>query len=293
MYNMTIKNLITNFFSFFTIFFTILLLSSCSLYSYLGMDQKKNKSFVNEDKYKKIKCPKTVVPRKSSIFLSSGNTYKSIVKLRKLKLICKIKSDENSLNKILFINYKAEISIKSISLKNKDILNLPKIYLAIINEKNNSVSAKILANTNIKANMTKNASPGASLRMWSDYFINADIYGGDIDKSILFEEERIKTFFVDQLNTSSIKSMWKNINVENFDIIIDDGLHNPRANLNFFFNSFNKIKKNGIYIIEDVSNDNINFFQKELKNYETEIVTLSNKHKKVYNNNNLVIVRKN
>lgn len=152
MYNMTIKNLITNFFSFFTIFFTILLLSSCSLYSFLGMDQKENKSFVNEDKYKKIKCPKTVVPRKSSIFLSSGNTYKSIVKLRKLKLICKIKSDENSLNKILFINYKAEISIKSISLKNKDILNLPKVYLAIINEKNNSVSAKILANTNIKAN---------------------------------------------------------------------------------------------------------------------------------------------
>lgn len=148
-------------------------------------------------------------------------------------------------------------------------------------------------NTNIKANMTKNASPGASLRMWSDYFINADIYGGDIDKSILFEEERIKTFFVDQLNTSSIKSMWKNINVENFDIIIDDGLHDPKANLNFFFNSFDKIKKNGIYIIEDVSNQNINFFQKELKNYETEIVTLSNKHKKVYNNNNLIIVRKN
>ena len=148
-------------------------------------------------------------------------------------------------------------------------------------------------NLEIKANMTKNASPGASLRMWRDYFINADIYGGDIDKNILFGEERIKTFFVDQLNTNSIKSMWEKINLENFDIIIDDGLHDPKANLNFFFNSFNKVKKNGIYIIEDVSNQNINFMQKELKNYETEIVTLSNKHKKIYNDNNLVIVRKN
>ena len=147
-------------------------------------------------------------------------------------------------------------------------------------------------NLKIKSNMTKNGSPGASLRVWRDYCVNAKIYGGDIDKNILFEEERIKTFFVDQLDTNSIKSMWKNINVENFDIIIDDGLHEPKANLNFFFNSFDKVKKNGIYIIEDVSNQNINFLQKELNNYETEIVILSNKHKKIYNDNNLVIVRK-
>lgn len=146
-------------------------------------------------------------------------------------------------------------------------------------------------NLNIKSNMTKNGSPGASLRVWRDYFVNAKIYGGDIDKNILFEEERIKTFFVDQLNSESIKFMWKNINIENFDIIIDDGLHEPEANLNFFLNSFSKVKKNGVFIIEDVSNQNIIFLQRELKDYETEIVTLSNKHKKVYNDNNLIVIR--
>lgn len=145
----------------------------------------------------------------------------------------------------------------------------------------------------IKSNMSVNRMPGASLRVWRDYFYNAQIFGGDIDKEILFEENRIKTFFMDQLNSSSIKSMWRNIKIENFDIIIDDGLHTPEANLNFFYNSFNKLKKSGVYIIEDTKNKDLNFIQKELKNYETEIVTLSNNYKKIYNDCNLVIIRKN
>ena len=62
---------------------------------------------------------------------------------------------------------------------------------------------------NIKSNMTENAKPGASLRVWRDYFVNANIFGGDIDEKVLFEEDRIRTFFVDQLNDSSIKLMWE------------------------------------------------------------------------------------
>ena len=47
--------------------------------------------------------------------------------------------------------------------------------------------------------------PGASLRVWRDYFPNAIIYGADIDKDILFAEERIKTFYIDQLDPVAIK----------------------------------------------------------------------------------------
>ena len=146
-------------------------------------------------------------------------------------------------------------------------------------------------NPNIKSNMTKNGSPGASLRVWRDYFFNAKIYGGDIDKDILFQEDRIKTYFVDQLNSNSIKSMWEKIDTKFFDIIIDDGLHEPKANLNFFYNSYAKLKKNGVYIIEDVSNEHINNLFTELKNYDLEIVNLSNSYKKIYDNNNLIIIR--
>ena len=147
-------------------------------------------------------------------------------------------------------------------------------------------------NLNIKSNMTENAEPGASLRVWKDYFVNANIFGGDIDKNILFEEDRIKTYFVDQLNVSSIKFMWEKTGVEKFDIIIDDGLHEPKANLNFFFNSIHKLKENGIYIIEDVSNHHIKYLNNKLSEYDVEIVTLSTKYKKIYDNNNLIVIRK-
>ena len=78
---------------------------------------------------------------------------------------------------------------------------------------------------NLRGNMGANASPGASLRVWRDYFPNASIVGADIDKNILFSEDRIKTFFVDQTKKQSIKNMWSNIGYSDFDLMVDDGLH--------------------------------------------------------------------
>ena len=140
--------------------------------------------------------------------------------------------------------------------------------------------------------MTENGIPGASHRVWRDYFFNAEIYGGDIDKKVLFEEDKIKTFYVDQLDNNSIKFMWENIKIENFDIIIDDGLHEPEANYNFFINSFHKLKKNGVFVIEDIPNNFLVYLKNKLKNYDTEIVVGSTKTKKIYGDNNLIIIRK-
>jgi nucleoside-triphosphatase THEP1 len=121
--------------------------------------------------------------------------------------------------------------------------------------------------------------------------INSLIYGADIDKNILFEEDRIKTFYVDQLNQSSIKEMWSNINKDNFDIIIDDGLHTLEGSVTLFLNSFDKLRKNGIYIIEDVHLDYINKLSKELKSYDPEIIFLNDKNVKRLDNN-LILIRK-
>ena len=146
-------------------------------------------------------------------------------------------------------------------------------------------------NPDVPSNMTVNGMPGASLRVWRDYFKNAQIYGADIDNDILFQEDRIKTYYVDQLNTPSIEAMWKKIGIHNFDIIIDDGLHTAEANINFFISSFNKLKKNGIYVIEDVHVLEFNDIMKKLKNFNPELVILQNKNIK-YQNNNLIIIRK-
>ena len=145
-------------------------------------------------------------------------------------------------------------------------------------------------NPDFKSNMTVDGMPGASLRVWRDYFKNAQIYGADIDKDILFQEDRIKTYYVDQLNTPSIETMWKNIGIHNFDIIIDDGLHTTDANINLFINSFNKLKKNGIYIIEDVHILELNNIMEKLKKFNPELIDLQTKNFK-YTDNNLIIIR--
>jgi hypothetical protein len=84
--------------------------------------------------------------------------------------------------------------------------------------------------------------------------------------------------------------MWKNIGIHNFDIIIDDGLHTTDANINLFTNSFNKLKKNGIYIIEDVHILELNNIMGKLKKFNPELIVLQNKNVK-YQDNNLIIIR--
>jgi len=107
--------------------------------------------------------------------------------------------------------------------------------------------------TDVQSSMGPNGIPGASLRGWKRYFKNAKIYGADIDKRILFTEDRIKTYFVDQTNKDIIAELWETKELQNtFDIIIDDGLHEINANLIFLENSLHKLKQDGVYIIEDV-----------------------------------------
>lgn len=90
-------------------------------------------------------------------------------------------------------------------------------------------------------------SPGASLRMWRDYFPSAYIYGCDIDSSVLFEEERISTFVVDQSDIASLKTV-----KGEYDIILDDGSHDPRHQQISLIALWPLLVEGGLYIIEDV-----------------------------------------
>jgi SAM-dependent methyltransferase len=105
-------------------------------------------------------------------------------------------------------------------------------------------------NPNLPSSMGPNGQPGASLRMWRDYFPNAEIIGIDIDPNIMFSEDRIKTFVVDQVSPYSIQKFKDEVKVE-FDLIVDDGLHQYIPQLTLFENMFDRVKQGGIYIIED------------------------------------------
>ena len=146
-------------------------------------------------------------------------------------------------------------------------------------------------NNSIPCNMSDGGKPGASLRVWRDYFNNAEIFGADIDKDILFNEERIKTFYVDQKKDEEINKMWKTINRSNFDLIIDDGLHDYDAAKTFFLASFERLKKGGIFIIEDVNNTYFEKLFDSLKQFEPEGIVLFDKNQFWYGNN-LIMIRK-
>jgi hypothetical protein len=131
-------------------------------------------------------------------------------------------------------------------------------------------------NLNIPSNMGPNGTPGASLYGWSEYFKNANIYGADIDKRILFNTDRIKTFYCDQTDKNSILSMWNLSELSNikFEIILEDALHTFEANKCFFENSIHKLSKTGYYIIEDIRIYEFHYFEEQIKITKEDLITI-------------------
>lgn len=106
---------------------------------------------------------------------------------------------------------------------------------------------------NAPSSMGPNGRPGASLRGWREYFSAAEIFGADVDSDILFEEDRIRTFWTDQRDPKAIRYLWSMLPAISFDIMVDDGLHEAPANICFFLESLSKLKPGGIYIVEDIA----------------------------------------
>jgi cephalosporin hydroxylase len=107
-------------------------------------------------------------------------------------------------------------------------------------------------NVDFPSNMTSSGRPGASLRAWRDFFPSAEIIGVDIDSRVLFSEERIRCYQVDQTDRISVERFWATTGIEEADIIIDDGLHTFEAGSAFFQASISRLKIGGFYVIEDV-----------------------------------------
>lgn len=148
-------------------------------------------------------------------------------------------------------------------------------------------------NLDTPSNMGSEGKPLASLRAWRDYFIHANIFGADIDKRILLNEERIFTTYVDQTNPKTIEEMFSLFGVNKYDVILEDGLHEFSANICCFENCINYLDNDGFYIIEDIYYKDyskfINYFKN--KNYNYSIIEIF--HEKNISNNNLIIISKN
>ena len=91
---------------------------------------------------------------------------------------------------------------------------------------------------------------GHSAMMWSKFFKNSNIYGVDIANNLKFTPEGWNFILYDATKANFAE----NIPDCSFDYIIDDGSHILEDQILAFFFLFPKLKRNGIYVIEDVQN---------------------------------------
>lgn len=116
-------------------------------------------------------------------------------------------------------------------------------------------------NIDVLSNMGVDGRPGASLRAFRDMYKKANVFGADIDKRILFTEERITTYFVDQTSAETLNELKLELEPILFDLIIDDGLHNSQANLNTTNFALDLLENDGVFIIEDIDRFDFQYYQ--------------------------------
>jgi len=91
---------------------------------------------------------------------------------------------------------------------------------------------------------------GASIKMWREYFPNAELHCIDINKTDLSDLKNVTMHiancdFKDELKLLSEK-------LGEFDVVIDDGGHTMKQQQNALEVFWPKIKKNGLFIMEDM-----------------------------------------
>ena len=117
---------------------------------------------------------------------------------------------------------------------------------------------------------------GASLRMWEEYFPNADIYGIDIDKNTLFNTARINTYECSQVDFKKLNILFEE---QSLDIIVDDGSHMITHQIKSFKHMIKFLKPNGTYILEDLHSS---YMRSYIDNEVTTIEFLKNIDKYKY-----------
>ena len=92
---------------------------------------------------------------------------------------------------------------------------------------------------------------GGSLKLWSEYFINGQIYGIDIFDSRCEEAKNLKntTYILGDAYTQEMTN-----SLPTFDIIVDDGSHHG-GHQEFVIEHYKKLlTPTGVMVIEDVGN---------------------------------------
>ncbi len=90
---------------------------------------------------------------------------------------------------------------------------------------------------------------GASMRMWVDYFPNAEVVGMDIEP-FTSEHPRVTVLQGDQADKTRLEKIGREYGP--FDVVVDDGGHTMHQQQTSLGVLFKFVKPGGLYIIEDL-----------------------------------------
>tara|TARA_X000000950_G_C13914376_1_gene660277 strand:+ start:2533 stop:3213 length:681 start_codon:yes stop_codon:yes gene_type:complete len=97
---------------------------------------------------------------------------------------------------------------------------------------------------------------GRSLQMWSSAYPAANVLGLDIEEKVVNRDYnlpelsgRINTKIADQTDGASLK---RAAGHKNYDLILDDGLHQVSAQFNTLHSLWDHVKPCGKYVVEDL-----------------------------------------
>ena len=153
-------------------------------------------------------------------------------------------------------------------------------------------------NPGLVSSMGSTGRPGASLRGWRELFPEGSIFGADIDRGILFQEPRIRTFYCDQLDQTAIAALWAEPALaDGMDILIEDGLHTFEANLSFMAGSLEHVAPGGTYVVEDIESRALPAWRSMLRDLaarhpDFEFVLLELPNPANQQDNNLLVARR-
>src|SRR5262245_60542445 len=89
---------------------------------------------------------------------------------------------------------------------------------------------------------------GGSLKLWRDWFVNAEVHGVDITPCpALTNEPRIVTYVKDAYSESFMDNL-----ASDYDVIIDDGPHTFDSMIYFVTRYIHKVKPGGLLVLEDI-----------------------------------------
>ena len=90
-----------------------------------------------------------------------------------------------------------------------------------------------------------------SLRMWSEFYPHANIYGFDINPQFLINEGNIRSFLCDQSNIEGVRRIIQDNGI-NPDVFVDDGPHIWSFQISTYKAIWSLLKSGAIYIVEDL-----------------------------------------